>query len=84
MHRPGMFLTCCLPISSKPKSTLCWTCSRTTRLTQTPPGSAKASRRGDIDTVTVGVTALDDDVAEIDADAQLYAPLLGDAIIAQC
>ena len=55
------------------------------------PADADAARlgqgfeaRGDIDTVTVGVTALDDDVAEIDADAQLYAPLLGDAIIAQC
>jgi hypothetical protein len=59
------------------------TWSRTTRLTQIPPGSAKASRRGDIDAVAVNVLLVDDDVAEIDADAELDAALLGDAVIAQ-
>src|SRR5580692_11527423 len=40
-----MFLTRCSPASSKPKSSLSRTWSRTTRLTQIPPGSAKASSR---------------------------------------
>ena len=40
-----MFLTCCSPMSSKAKSSLSRTWSRTTRLTQIPPGSAKASSR---------------------------------------
>jgi hypothetical protein len=47
-HRVGgraMFLTCWSPSSSNPKSTLSRTWSRTTRLTQIPPGSAKASSR---------------------------------------
>src|SRR6516165_8556001 len=40
-----MFLTCCSPISSNEKASLSRTWSRTTRLTQIPPGSARASRR---------------------------------------
>src|SRR5215468_6839467 len=40
-----MFLTCCSPISSKAKSSLSRIWSRTTRLTQIPPGSASASKR---------------------------------------
>src|SRR5216684_982617 len=41
----AMFLTRCSPASSKAKSSLSRTWSRTTRLTQIPPGSAKASSR---------------------------------------
>ena len=41
----AMFLTCCSPLSSKAKPSLSRTWSRTTRLTQIPPGVAKASRR---------------------------------------
>src|SRR5271166_6530266 len=40
-----MFLTCCSPMSSKGRATLSRTWSRTTRLTQIPPGSARASSR---------------------------------------
>ena len=40
-----MFLTCCSPRSSKAKATLSRTWSRTTRLTQIPPGSASPSSR---------------------------------------
>jgi len=40
-----MFLTCCSPISSKEKASLSRTWSRTTRLTQIPPGSANPSSR---------------------------------------
>src|ERR1700704_906861 len=101
-----MFLTLCSPRSSKLKSSLSRTWSRTTRLTQIPPGSASASRRGaalqppparasvahhpadadpagfgerfeagrDIDAVAVDVVGVDDDVAEIDAHAQLDPP----------
>src|SRR6266446_4510810 len=80
-----MFLTCCSPKSSKPNSTLSRTWSRTTRLTQIPPGSAKCFEPcGDIDAVAVNVVLVNDDVAEIDADAELDAALLGDAVIAQC
>src|SRR5207245_5866759 len=37
----------------------------------------------DIDAVAVDVALVDDDVAQIDADAELDAALLGDAVIAQ-
>ena len=67
-----MFLTCCSPKSSKAKSSLSRTWSRTTRLMQIPPGSAKRFEpRGDIDAVAVDVVLVDEDVAEIDADAKL-------------
>jgi len=41
----AMFLTCCSPMSSNAKASLSRTWSRTTRLTQMPPGSAKVSSR---------------------------------------
>ena len=41
----AMFLTCCSPRSSNAKASLSRTWSRTTRLTQMPPGSARVSRR---------------------------------------
>ena len=48
-----------------------------------PPGSAKAFEpRRDIDAVAEDVAVLDDDVAEIDADAELDALLRGDTGIA--
>src|ERR1700737_2832655 len=39
---------------------------------------------GDIDAVAINVVLLDDDIAEIDADAELDAALQGDAVIVQC
>jgi len=72
-----MFLTRCSPASSKAKSSLSRTWSRTTRLTQIPPGSAKAfESRRDVNTIAVDVAAVLDDVAEIDPDAELDAPLV--------
>ena len=63
-------------MSSKVKSSLSRTWSRTTRLTQIPPGSANAFEPGgDVDAVAVDVVVVADDVAEIDADAELDAPL---------
>src|SRR5215470_5492134 len=41
----AMFLTWCSPMSSNEKCSLSRTSSRTMRLTQIPPGSARASRR---------------------------------------
>ncbi|MGC2199463.1 MAG: hypothetical protein WA633_04840 [Stellaceae bacterium] len=41
----AIFLTCCSPLSSKAKLSLSRTWSRTTLLTQIPPGGAKASSR---------------------------------------
>src|SRR6202040_3639292 len=72
-----MFLTRCSPASSNAKSSLSRTWSRTTRLTQIPPGSAKASSRAaDIDTIAIDVAAVLDDVPEIDPDTELDALLL--------
>ena len=48
-----------------------------------PPGSASAFQpRRDVDAVAEDVVALDDDVADIDADAKLDAPVLGDVGVA--
>ena len=48
-----------------------------------PPGSASAFEpRRDVDAVAVDVGALDDDVAEIDADAKLDAWSSGDTSVA--
>ena len=45
-----------------------------------PPGSARASEAGsDVDAITVNVSVLDDDVAEIDADSELNALCVRDA-----
>ena len=45
-------------------------------MTQMPPGSASAFEpRRDVDAVAEDVAVLDDDVADIDADAELDAPL---------
>jgi hypothetical protein len=41
--------------------------------TNTPPASASASTRGDVDAVAIEIVALDDHVAQIDADAQFDA-----------
>src|SRR5215469_18865040 len=40
--------------------------------------------RGDIDAVAINVLFVDDDVAKIDADAELDMPLFGEILIAQC
>ena len=66
-----MFLTCCSPVSSKVNSSLSRTWSRTTRLTQIPPGSASASKRP----IPVNVVLLGNHIAEFDADEELD-PLL--------
>ena len=43
-----------------------------------PPGSASCFQpRRDVDAVAIEIAALDDHVAEIDADAQNDAPVLG-------
>ena len=50
---------------------------------QIPPGSASASKSGgDVDTLAVNVLALDDDVTEIDANAQVNALVGRCAVIA--
>jgi hypothetical protein len=50
-----------------------------------PAGLGKGFEpRGDIDAIAVDVARFDDDVAEIDADAELDARCLRDAVIAQC
>ncbi len=62
-----MFLTCCSPMSSNEKSSLSRTSSRTMRLTQIPPGSAKACRRAamDIDSTAYRI----DDAGKLNKDA---------------
>ena len=45
------------------------------------PGDA-FEPRGDVDAVAEDVVVLDDDVAEIDADAEFDAPVLGDVVVA--
>src|SRR5689334_19526807 len=75
-----MFLTCCSPKSSKTKGSRSRTWSWTVLETNTPPASASVSiRGGDVDAVAIEVVALDDHVAEIDADAQFDAVVRGGA-----
>ena len=55
----------------------------TLRETQIPPGSASAFEAGgDVHAVAVDVVILDDDVAEVDADAERDAPVLGQLSLA--
>src|SRR6476619_3464030 len=69
-----MFLTCCSPRSSKTKGSRSRTWSWTVLETNTPAGIGEGlDTRGDVDAVAIEVVALDDHVAEIDADAQLDA-----------
>src|SRR5215469_7869226 len=71
-----MFLTCCSPMSSNAMAML------VAYLVSYHPADADAARfsqglkaRGDIDTVAEDVVVVDDDVAEIDADTEIDAPL---------
>jgi hypothetical protein len=50
--------------------------------TQTPPGAANPSSRGDVYAVAINVVAVGDHVAEIDPDAKSQAALLGEIQIA--
>src|SRR6267143_1677184 len=70
-----MFLTCCSPLSSKPKSSLSRTWSRTTRLADPARLGQGFEPCGDIDAVAVDVAPVFDDIAEIDTDAELDPPL---------
>src|SRR5712671_73268 len=63
-----MFLSCCSPRSSKTKGSQSRTWSWTVLETSTPPASASASIRA----------ALDDHIAEVDADAQFDAAVRRD------
>src|SRR5712664_2828689 len=75
-----MFLTCCSPRSSKTKGSRSRTCSWTVLEMNTPPASARASTRAAMfHAIAVEVVALDDHVAEIDADAQFDAFVRPDA-----
>ena len=57
--------------------------SRTARDTKMAPGSAMPFQAGgDVDAVAVDVLAFDDDVAQVDADAELDARLVGRAAVA--
>ncbi len=68
-------------MSSKSAATLPSTWSRTVRDNATPPGSAqRLQARGDIDAIAVDVVALDDDFAEIDADAIADPLVLADSV----
>src|SRR5207302_10042912 len=70
----AIFLRLFSPMSSKAKSSLSRIWSRTTRLTQMPPGSAKPSRRAARSTpVTEDVAVVDNDVALVDAETELDA-----------
>ena len=71
-----MFLTCCSPISSNGDGEL------VAHLIPHHPADADAARfrqgfkaRRDVDAVAEDVVLVDNDVAEIDADAEIYAPL---------
>jgi hypothetical protein len=66
----AMFLTVCSPRSAKASESLTLIWSLAAREIYTPPGSHNVcSPRGDIDTVTENVVAVDD-VAHINADAK--------------
>jgi len=78
-----MFFTRCSPRSTKPIGSFSPTCSRAVALTQISPGSASASSRAaTFDAVAEDVVVLDDDVADIDADAKANALALVDVGIA--
>src|ERR1700757_4854150 len=63
-------------ISSNEMASLSRARSRTTLLTQIPPRSGQGfEARRDVDAVAEDVVLVDDDVAEIDADAEIDAPL---------
>src|ERR1700730_11288461 len=72
-----MFLTLCSPISLSGYGNLSRIWSRTVREMQIPPGSASASSRAATLTPSPkDVSALGDDIAEVDADAQPDPPLV--------
>ena len=72
-----MFFSACSPMSSKARSSRLPTWSRTVAETAMPPGCGDALEpRRHVDAVAEDVVALDDDVAEIDADAEFDAAVL--------
>ena len=67
----AMFFSCARPGPRRRASSLPRTCRAPCPETQMPPGLGhRLQPRGDVDAVAVDVAALDDHVAEVDADAQ--------------
>ena len=70
-----MFFTVCSPRSEKLIGTLLSTCSRTELEMQMPPGSARVRPHRYVDAIAVDIVALDDNIADIDADAKNDPPV---------
>ena len=82
-HRPGDVLELLLAHVLEGEVELAAASSCTRAETQMPPGSASAFEpRRDVDAVAEDVVVLDDDVAQVDADAELDALVGRDAGVA--
>jgi len=68
-----MFFTCWSPMSSKPTSRLPCTCSRTAAEAHASSFGERLQARCYVDAIARNVVAVDDDVAQVDADTELDA-----------
>src|SRR6516225_1276544 len=79
----AMFFRLCSPRSANSASTLPRTCRKASSETQIPPGSAMPSG-GDVDAIAEDVLALDQNIAEMYANAPFHSAVAGNGGVPLC